>query len=344
MNEDNLAVLDACAPWHAAYEIQRDTIVRFHDLCAEVLGAGCAVKPLDDETLDMKRNLFSTLFIMATAALDLSEEKVRFYAVVNHCLRSLVTGCDNILDNEYKEVIPFDLSGKGFKFRSVLHIMTADAVLLRLVTQEIEAGRLTPTKAARLSHAVLAVLIPIGVGEYEEESHLLRGVPTPSQIIDEVLYRKTGLLFQAPLKLVEQMGDAAPEKVFKPAEALTDFGIGCQILDESMDVAEDVRQGRPNLVLSLAFHGENSEERDIAQAAIDGHEELSEARAIEIAGHLAHSVEECRLIAVNYFIHAYRAFAEAVPEFTPDAAFALATLVQKAILKDSWTPLLGVRS
>ena len=101
-------VLGNCPLWSSAYAIQRDTLREFHDRCANVLGEACELRPMDEQILLTQRNLFSTLFIASALSLGLSETKVRFYSQIYQCIRSLVTGCDNILDDEYKEVIPFD--------------------------------------------------------------------------------------------------------------------------------------------------------------------------------------------------------------------------------------------
>jgi len=170
VNEDALRTLKDCAPWNAAYEVQRDVVSWFHDACDHALGDACDLKPIRERDVSMDRNLFSILFVMATASLGLEDAKVRFYARLNQCLRALVTGCDNILDNEYKEVIPFDLPGDGVLFRSTLKIMTADAVIAGIAATEVAEGRFSVAQANRLCQSVLAVLIPSGVEEHEEES------------------------------------------------------------------------------------------------------------------------------------------------------------------------------
>ena len=108
--------------WRESYEVQRATVQDFHARCANSLGASCGFRPPDDQVLRVERNLFSTLFVLATKTLGLPERAVRFYAMVNQCMRALVTGCDNLLDDEFKEVIPFDLPGDGTKFAPSLRL------------------------------------------------------------------------------------------------------------------------------------------------------------------------------------------------------------------------------
>ena len=343
MKEEYMETLRSCTAWRSAYEIQCEALTRFYDLCTQTLGPACALRPLDPRALSMEANLFSSLFIMATASLGLPKEKVRFYAIVNQCLRTVVTGCDNILDNEYKEVVPLDLAGSGTRFRSVLQIMTGDAVLAQLMTEGVASGQIDSAKAARLSQAVLAVLIPSGVQEHEEESRLNVEIPPPEIMIGDILYRKTGLLFQAPLKLVAQVGDATMEQVEETAQALSHFGIACQILDDAMDVVEDLVQHRLNLVLSLACHGENADEREIAQA-LSQRECLSEAEAATATAQLHHAATACNTLAEEYFASAYRKLSSTMPSFGIQVAETLGTLVQRAIMKDRFVTPLGRQS
>ncbi|MEJ2202260.1 MAG: polyprenyl synthetase family protein, partial [Desulfuromonadaceae bacterium] len=262
MNNAAQNLLLACPPWRRAFAVQCDTVQAFHESCLDVLRDRCPLQPLDPKLLSLKRNLFSTLFIMATAAAGVAEEKLPFYAMLNQCLRAQVTGCDNLLDDEYKSVIPFDLPGGGIRFRSVLMIMTADAVLSRRILAEVAAGRMTEEEARRLQATALGVLIPSGIEEHEEESGGADAVPSVATMLQQVHFRKTGLLFEAPVRLAETMGDTDPERADRVAGALSDFGIGCQIIDDLNDVADDLACGKFNLVVSEACYGEDEQERE----------------------------------------------------------------------------------
>lgn len=46
--------------------------------------------------------IFSILFLSVYKALGIPQERRMMYGVINHCLRGLVTGTGNLLDNEYK--------------------------------------------------------------------------------------------------------------------------------------------------------------------------------------------------------------------------------------------------
>ncbi|MDX2479133.1 MAG: hypothetical protein QNK24_02210 [Desulfuromusa sp.] len=64
--------------------------------CSSRAGS-CQLDSLQTEQLSLQRNLFSTLFIMATEAAGVALEALPFYTMINQCLRVQITGCDNLL-------------------------------------------------------------------------------------------------------------------------------------------------------------------------------------------------------------------------------------------------------
>ncbi len=319
-----------CPAWAAGYEIQRSTLFEFYRNCGKILAPDCGLRPLEEHVLSLERNLFSTLFLSATLALDLPETRARFYAMVNQSMRALVTGCDNLLDDEYKEVIPFVLDGNGSRFRSVLMIMTADRILSDLVIEELAAGGSHAVKAADLSRLVLAVLIPSGIEEHEEESAVGMEIPSPAEMVDIVHYRKTGLLFEAPISLIERMGEVTAERAEPATRALRLFGLACQTLDDIRDVADDLERKQHNIVVSYAYHGSASDERDhIVRWHAD--QQRSLRSPAEIASALCTARNNALGLAAELFDDARRALCSFIPGFGKDQADALIEAVRSAI-------------
>lgn len=330
MRQQACDILATCAPWQRALTIQQQAVPNFYRLCEELLRGSCSLWPLEESALSLQRNLFSTLFIMADEAAGVAVEKLPFFALVNQCLRSQVTGCDNLLDDEYKSVIPFKLDGSGTRFRSVLTVMTADMVLGRLVAAEIAAGRLAASSGQRLLAAVLAVLIPSGIEEHEEESQTTVQIPSVQVMLEQVHYRKTGLLFEAPLRLAVHMGEACAAQRDQVLQALSVFGIGCQILDDLEDVGDDLLFGKHNIVISAACYGDNADERQRVQNYLTA--QRSRSSAIQLSEHLPVARQHCVGLAGHYFQRAERALQHCLPEFSAQHAMALAMLVQASIL------------
>ena len=230
--------------WLEASTIQRQVVESFYQEAGSVLKDACRLRPFKNAFVEMERNLFSILFIACTQPFALTPGKNLFYARINQCLRALVTSCDNLLDNEYKEVIPFALEGSGSRFRSVMSIMTADRLIADLAATEMANGNLSLKQFKELSRMVMTVLTPSGIEEHEEESLTELAVPTPKEIIEKIHHRKTGLLFRAPLDLIAGLENGHNESTLKLAEGLRLFGLGCQLLDDLKDAGPDLSQRR----------------------------------------------------------------------------------------------------
>ena len=67
--------------------------------------SGIVLHPPPADYLAMAKNIFSTLFLYAYYAAGIAPERRVVYVAVNQCLRGMVTGCDNILDDEYKKTL-----------------------------------------------------------------------------------------------------------------------------------------------------------------------------------------------------------------------------------------------
>lgn len=329
MKQSSGDILETCAPWQRALSIQRQAVRSFYHHCEALLADCCPLLPLEANALSLKRNLFSTLFIVALEAAGVAADKLPFYALVNQCLRAQVTGCDNLLDDEYKSVLPFNLAGSGTRFRSVLTVMSADMVLGRMVAAEIAAGRMDESSAQRLLSVVLAVLVPSGIEEHEEESQEKIKVPSVEEMLEQIHYRKTGLLFEAPLRLAEQMGETDPSVSAQIIKALAVFGIGCQILDDLQDVADDLSCGKYNIVVSAAYHDESSDEGRLLHSCLGEH--CSEEQALAVARQLPQARKTSFALAMSYFYRAEQILHAFLAEFEPQHAMALAQLVQSSI-------------
>ncbi len=319
--------------WREAYSLQRQVVQSFHEDAEAILKDACPLRPFAEELVQMERNLFSIFFQVCTQPLELSADQKLFYARVSQCLRALVTGCDNLLDDEFKEVIPFALTGSGSRFRSVMTIMTADRIISNLAAAELAAGKFSLAQVEKLSRVVMAVLTPSGLEEHEEESLDKLTIPTPEQIIKKVHHLKTGLLFRAPLDLIAGLENGHNETSASVAEGLRLFGIGCQMLDDLKDVSDDITTKHFNAVVSYARYGVDSEER-AAVSAIEGSQSVAAAAADAIVAKTPLAHKACQDQARLFFIESYGKLSSALPGFDFTTAQALFQMVTKSIMKD----------
>lgn len=209
----------------------------------------------------LRHNFFSALFLLSFQRAGIDPARRTRYVAMNQCLRGMVTGCDNILDNEYKMTLDTNL--QGTRFRSVVDIMVSDRVLFDILL-DLHEGNGVPLPLVRKAHAAsLQSLTRSGAQEASEESGI-QAVLEPERILSEIHHLKTGLLFQCvwamPLVLEPEL-----EPVALPlSEALYRIGMGCQILDDMVDLSMDIADKRHNYISSLIVH--RAPDRDAASA------------------------------------------------------------------------------
>lgn len=238
------------AEFMAALELQKTTLAQFHDIAGRVCGQSCPLKPPAANAMSLERNFFSSLFLAVTRAMVGDSPYLPLYAMVNQGMRAWVTACDNILDDEYKEIFAFDLPAGGQRMRSVLTLMLADRVLAEYVADHYPR-RAVLREVGRVS---LAALMSSATQECEEEQRPVTIRP-PRDILTDIHVRKTGDLFAAPLALPLRL-ERPDERLARAArQALTQFGLACQVLDDIRDMPADIASGRHNLLVSLLAFG-----------------------------------------------------------------------------------------
>jgi geranylgeranyl pyrophosphate synthase len=204
------------------------------------------------------------LFLYSYHAAGIASRRRPFYVAVNQCLRGMVTGCDNLLDDEYKQTLNTDLPPGGTRFRSVLDIMVSDRVLVNLLLDESMEGELTSEQVRRANAASLQALTASGAQEATEETGVHVILP-PQDVLSKVHHYKTGVLFQCPWAVPHVIEEKIKVNVTKITKALYLIGMGCQILDDLVDLARDISQKRHNYVRSLIVYGDSAEERKLLE-------------------------------------------------------------------------------
>jgi len=214
-----------------------------------------------------QKNFFSILFLSVYKALGIPQERRMIYGVINHCLRGLVTGTDNLLDNEYKELLPLKLPDEAIRFKSVMHILLFDRFLDRVVNQMAEDGMIDRRLAGRVQRELFRAMVPIGAEEAQEEGGV-REIISPAAILDSVHMYKGGRLlclsFVAPL-LIEQEN----RKLLNLAEqGIFSIGMALQVIDDLTDFYEDMRDSRHNYLVSVIHYEGTEKERMMLAGAL----------------------------------------------------------------------------
>jgi hypothetical protein len=214
-----------------------------------------SVGPLPPALGQFNRNIFSTLFHATYLLLGIPRPQRLLFGSMNQLFRIWVTSADNLLDGEDKLTLPLRMPGTSRVMRQVVAIMAADRILARLLSQAVTDGTVTPAEAALLSDRTLHVLLPSAAQEGTEEGGIAERPPS-ADVLARIHPAKTGMLFQLPFLGPETVrGTVDPDRLAQLKDALTSFGLGCQLLDDVRDVARDWIERRHNYVLSLLAEG-----------------------------------------------------------------------------------------
>ncbi len=256
---------DALAPSETALfgELLSDLskgLLLYHEKAASILkDSGIRLMDPGPDFAAVEKNFFSFLFLYALHRCGLKGSRKVFYVAVNQCLRGMVTGCDNILDNEYKKTLDTDLPPTGTKFRSIVDIMASDRILFDLLLDRCQREELTLSQVSRAHAASLSALSPSGVSESGEEAGIEIVLP-PKTILEKVHHYKTGVLFLCPLALPCLLEKPDPAAVENVESALYMIGMGCQVMDDIVDFSMDLSMKRHNHMVSLVHHGDSRNE------------------------------------------------------------------------------------
>ena len=254
---------------------------RYWDIATRILHeSGITVLPPELDYFSIEKNLFSALFLYSYFRTEIPGSRRILYAAANQCLRGMVTGCDNILDNEYKKTLETDLPEQATRFRSILDIMISDRVLFALLQRGYLDGDLTFDQTESASFASLRALAKSGAQEASEECGVGNILP-PEEILTRIHHYKTGLLFLSPWAIPDVIeGHHCLEGSASVKNALFQIGMGCQILDDMVDLAMDLQMHRHNYVISLIHHGNHSAERTALDAINSADETPMENKSV----------------------------------------------------------------
>jgi len=216
-----------------------------------------------------QRNIFSILFLAIYRALGIAPERRLLYGVINHAIRGIVTGTDNLLDDEYKEMLPLRFPERATRFKSVMQILLFDRFLFRVMDEAVQQGMLDMDQRQLAQQKIFQAMVPIGEEEASEEGGV-HEILSPAAILESIHVFKGGnllrLAFVAP-RLIEKEGLAA---LAEADEGICRIGMALQVIDDLTDFYEDIRDRRHNyLVSSIRYEGDRAE-RDLLEELLSG--------------------------------------------------------------------------
>jgi len=213
----------------------------------------------------LERNIFSILFLALYRAVGISRERRLLYGGLNHCLRGVVTGTDNLLDQEYKELLPLNFPEKARVFKSALHVLLFDLLKERLLQEAVRTGLLAPEEALEVSRALIRALLPIGEEEASEEAGL-EGTLTPEEVLRRVHVHKGGNLLRLAFVAPHLLEKTRRERLEEAEKGVFSLGLALQVIDDLTDFFEDRKRRRPNYLYSWIYYRGSAEERSRLEA------------------------------------------------------------------------------
>jgi len=207
----------------------------------------------------IQRNFFSILFLAVYRSIGIPPERRHYYGMLNHCLRGIVTGADNILDDEYKGLLPLNFPEPAIRFKSVMHILLFDRFIVRITNDMQKQNMLGKADAALVQQKLFDALVPIGAEEAQEEGGVYNILP-PAEILSTVHMYKGGklldLAFVAPLLVEETFA----RELRLADKGIYSIGIALQLIDDLTDFYEDISHANHNyLVSSIKYRGGEKE-------------------------------------------------------------------------------------
>jgi len=260
----------------------KDGLMLFWEKASYILSeSGVALVMPERDDVQIEDHFFSLLFLYAYVKADIDTQKRIIYVAANQCLRGMVTGCDNLLDHEYKVTLETGLPKEATTFRSVLDIMASDRILSEIMFHGYDLSIFTFDQVRSSGKHSLDALIRSGAQEAGEEKGINEILPAES-VLKDIHSIKTGMLFQAPWALPDRYEkNLDSKKCEEIKKALFKIGLGCQILDDLVDLILDLKMKRHNYVVSIFNESQKKAYQKLINKICKNEEVIDETRLLQ---------------------------------------------------------------
>jgi hypothetical protein len=221
---------------------------------------GVTLRPPGEDDFSLERNFFSFLFLYSFYRAGLPESRRVLYAATLQCLRGMVTGCDNLLDDEYKITLDSDIPETAHRFRSVMDIMVSDRVLFQILGEACRNHDIGLDQMMAAARASMKTMTLSGLQEATEEGGV-HSILSPEDILRTVHHFKTGLLFTCPWDIPRVIEGMDEEHIAPLLNGLYRIGMGCQIMDDMVDFQSDLSRKHHNYMVSLIYFSPGRDEK-----------------------------------------------------------------------------------
>ena len=248
--------LKALAP---ALELQRASVTRIRELLGEAIDARYvldAPPPAGNVTF-LQEQFFLTLFASLFETLGTPKERLRAYALIDICIKGIITSGDNLFDKEAKLELPLNL-GQGACFASIVQMLCFRSILDRVL--EADAPFFGEADRVEFQRELLSRMTAIGTLEGSEEEGV-DDVPTVDDMARRVHAIRGGELFALAF-VAPAIAERDDAECWQAAEeGVRRLGAAFQIVDDVTDFEFDLGRRSHNLVVAQIVHSGSPEEK-----------------------------------------------------------------------------------
>lgn len=278
-------------------EAQKEAVRRLRELLRDVVAPEYLgeVVESDDDVVFLQEHFFLILFHSLFKTLGCPEERLRVYALLNLCIKGIITSGDNLFDGEAKMALPLDL-GEGARFASIMQMLCFDHLVERILEEHDDF--FSADQKIEFRRSLLSRMAHIGTLEGSEEGGV-SDVPAVAEMVDRVHRVRGGELFALAFVAPSVRETEAPEQWAKADLGIRHLGTAFQIVDDVTDFEFDMGRRSHNIIVAQVVHSGTADEK----AA------LARIREADGAPHTG-TLEECFMTSAGAILDLARSEAE----------------------------------
>lgn len=197
-----------------------------------------------------ERNFFSILFLSVFLSLNIPLYRRLRYGLILHCLRTIVTNADNILDKEHKGAVRLEVKEANTVLKNYLVTLMSQRIMSQAIRQVVDSD----AEAAYIETRLVDSLYSIAAGESITSMQGKDEIPQPETLIETVHEKIGGELLRLSLVGPIENEKLLSEPLHLAEKGILAIGVALQMLDDVVDIEEDIRDNKTNLLASWVVH------------------------------------------------------------------------------------------